>query len=56
MSGSITVKHDGAVVASDPLVDTSTTARASMFVELGYYSDVADTAEAHFDNVIVDWQ
>jgi hypothetical protein len=55
-SGTIVVKHDGSVVLSQANVNTSTDTRASMFVELGYYSfDPAD-ALAHFDNVIVDWQ
>ena len=55
-SGRIVVKHDGAVVLDKSGVDTSTATRASMFVELGYYSfDPAD-AIAHFDDVVIDWQ
>ena len=55
-SGSVVVKHDGQVVVNHPGVDTSTLTRASMFVELGYYSDAPATTLAHFDDVIVDWQ
>jgi hypothetical protein len=54
--GTIVVKHDGAVVLNATGVDTSTPSRASMFVELGYYSDAPFTALAHFDNVVIDWQ
>ena len=55
-SGTIVVTHDGTVVVNATNVNTSTTTRASMFVELGYYSDNAATTLAHFDNVIVDWE
>jgi hypothetical protein len=54
-SGTIVVKHDGTVVVNDTNVNTSTLTRASMFIELGYYSADPATALAHFDNVIVDW-
>jgi hypothetical protein len=54
-SGTIVVKHDGVVVVNDTNVDTSTMSRASMFVELGYYSFDPVSVIAHFDNVIVDW-
>ena len=55
-TGSIVVKHGSTVVVNAPSVDTSTAARASMFVELGYYSSDPATAIAHFDDVVVDWQ
>jgi hypothetical protein len=55
-TGSIVVKHDGVVVASNPTANTATATRAAMFVELGYYSADPATAIAHFDDVIVDWQ
>jgi hypothetical protein len=55
-SGSIVIKHNGTPVVNQTNVDTLTVARTAMFVELGYYSDTALSADAHFDNVIVDWQ
>jgi hypothetical protein len=55
-SGTIVIKHDGAIVVNDMDVDTSTLSRASMFVEVGYYSFMPATAQASFDNVIVDWE
>ena len=55
-SATIVVSHDGTVVVNATNVNTSTLTRASMFVELGYYSDNAATTLAHFDNVIVDWE
>ena len=54
-SATIVVKHDGNVVVNETNVNTSTVTRASMFVELGYYSAASATTLAHFDNVIVDW-
>lgn len=55
-SATIVIKHDGVVVVDMPNVDTATNSRASMFVEVGYYSFMAASAIAHFDNVVVDWQ
>jgi hypothetical protein len=55
-SATIVVKHQGVVVLNAPNVDTLTSTRASMFVELGYYSADPATAIAHFDNVVIDWQ
>ena len=55
-SATIVVEHDGVVVVNATGVNTSTLTRASMFVELGYYSADPATTLAHFDNVIVDWQ
>jgi hypothetical protein len=54
-SATVVVKHDGAVVLNAPNVNTSTDTRASMFVELGYYSFNPATALAHFDDVVIDW-
>jgi hypothetical protein len=55
-SATVVVKQAGVVVANLPNVNTLTPARASMFVELGYYSfDTASTL-GHFDNVVIDWQ
>jgi hypothetical protein len=55
-SAHLVVTHDSTVVVDASNVNTSTLTRASMFVELGYYSATAASAIAHFDNVIVDWQ
>ncbi|MGD0529147.1 MAG: hypothetical protein ABSE49_28675 [Polyangiaceae bacterium] len=54
-SANIVVKHDGVEVLNATGVDTSTLTRASMFVELGYYSDDQDATLAHFDNVVMTW-
>ena len=55
-SATVVVTHGGTVVVNATNVDTSTTNRASMFVELGYYSSNAASAIAHFDDVVVDWK
>ena len=54
-SATLVVKHDGVVVVNAIGVNTSTPARAAMFVELGYYSFLAADAIAHFDDVVIDW-
>jgi hypothetical protein len=54
-SANLVVKHNGVEVLNATGVDTSTVTRASMFVELGYYSDDADSTLAHFDNVVMTW-
>jgi hypothetical protein len=55
-SGTLVVSHNGIVVVNATNVNTSTTTRAAMFVELGYYSNDPISAVAHFDNVIIDWK
>jgi hypothetical protein len=55
-SATIVVTHNGTVVVNATNVNTLTATRASMFVELGYYSDNAANTLAHFDNVIIDWK
>lgn len=55
VAGSFTVRHGGAIVASDTNVPTSTPSRTAMFVELGLYSFTPTSAEARYDDVIVDW-
>jgi hypothetical protein len=54
-AGRITVQHDGATVYDDTPVPTDTSARTSLFVELGLYSFQKATIQGNFDNVIVDW-
>ena len=54
-AGSFVVQHGGAIVASDTNLPTSTPSRTAMFVEVGVYSFAPTTAEARFDDVIVDW-
>jgi hypothetical protein len=54
-TGSFTVTQDGNVVASQTNVPTSTGKRTAMFVELGLYTFVPGTAQASFDDAIVDW-
>jgi hypothetical protein len=55
-SATIVVKQGGVTVLDAGNVNTSTLTRASMFVELGYYSFDPATTLAHFDDVIVDWE
>jgi hypothetical protein len=54
-SGSLVVKHDGAVVVNETGIDTLTDGRTRQFVEMGFYSPNAATAQADFDDVIIDW-
>jgi hypothetical protein len=55
-SATVVVKHGGAIVLNAPNLNTSTDTRASLFVELGYYSFNPADALAHFDNVVIDWK
>lgn len=54
-SGTVVVKHNGAIVVNDTDANTSTLSRTDMWVEVGFYSNDPATAIAHFDNVIIDW-
>jgi hypothetical protein len=53
--GSFVVKQDGKIVVSQTNLPTSTPRRTAMFVEVGVYSFTPATAQASFDNVVVDW-
>ncbi len=54
-AASIVVKQDGTTVVSETNEPTSTPSRTAMFVELGFYSFTPATAQASFDDAIVDW-
>jgi hypothetical protein len=53
--GSIVLKHDGAVVVDAGGIPTATAGATQLFVALGFYSPNAATAQADFDDVVVDW-
>ena len=55
-SGSVVVRHDGAVVVDATGVPTATAGATQLFVALGFYSPTAATARANFDDVVVDWR
>lgn len=54
-AGTFTVKQGGSVVVSESNIQTSTPSRTQMFVEVGFYSNDPESAQANFDNTIVDW-
>jgi hypothetical protein len=54
-SADVVVTQDGAVVVNAIGIDTSTDDRSQLFVEVGFYSPNAASAQANIDNVVVDW-